>query len=132
MICRKNYEFDHKFYNSNTIYISFIREKLQNIAADYFLFCFFIFNVFIVISYLLLKAFKKNEHLKILQSINIWIPSGRKHIIKDVSICQAKVEWLIMLIAHLPNFYKNISIMNITHDSVHISGRSSCSPEFPY
>lgn len=37
-----------------------------------------------------------------------------------------------MLIAHVPHFYKNISNMNITHDTVHIFGRSPNSHEFTY
>lgn len=93
------------------LYIIYLWTTTQFTGADYFLFClfdfcFFIFNVFTLIAYLLLKALKKNKHFKNRQSINIWIPGGRKHIIKGMSRCQAKAEWLIMLIAHLPNFYK--------------------------
>lgn len=35
-----------------------------------------------------------------------------------------------MLITHIPHFYKNIFNMDITRDSVHISGRSADGHEF--
>ena len=37
-----------------------------------------------------------------------------------------------MLTAHVPHFCKIISDINITHDSVHISGRHANGHEFAY